>query len=183
MCFVCFFSPKTLQPEICIVSWAVAWSMLCYGINLCQSNHTVWRFAGTVFQCWLDYCLLTHVSIPQNLMWSNSTACEPLKNKCYHTLLKTWNNEKKIHSSFILPSFSLIIPSSPTRCWKTIPQCCWFLLEEKVIFGRTTLHNPGADAISLPYLGGRKLQFQARTERAHLILAAELSKRRISDFK
>lgn len=43
--------------------------------------------------------------------------------------------------------------------------------------------NPGEDAIRQRYLGERKLQFQARTDRAYLILAAELSKRRISNLK
>jgi len=55
--------------------------------------------------------------------------------------------------------------------------------KENIIFGGTALDNPGQDAISLLYFRGRKFQFQAKTARAHLILAAELSKKRISNLK
>lgn len=158
--------------------------MLHYDIDLCQNNHTVWWFAGTVFQCWLGYCVLTHVSIPQNLIWSNNTACEPLKSKCCHTLLKTWSNKKKfILSSFFphLPSLLLHLPLGAEKQYYREAVFNW--KKEKIIFGGTTLDNPREDAVSQLHLGERKLQFQARTDRAYLILAAELSKRRISNLK
>lgn len=71
--------------------------------DLFQSNCTICWFAGTVFWCWLGYSVLTHVSIFQNLIWSNITARKPLKSKGWHALLKTWNNEKNTTSSFFLP--------------------------------------------------------------------------------